>query len=44
MNQMAAIADLLARSDRSFIRTQHRKRTARFWLLVLVVPIYAFVL
>jgi len=42
MSQMAGVADLLARSDRSFIRTQHRNRTMQLWMLGVTVPIYLF--
>lgn len=41
MNEMAAIADLLARSDRSFIQTQHRNRTIRLWALTAFGVLYA---
>jgi hypothetical protein len=33
MGELRAVPDLLARSDRSFARTQHRLRTIKVWIL-----------
>src|SRR5258706_13219722 len=40
MSELRSVPDLLARSDRSFARTQHRLRTIKFWILGLFGCLY----
>src|SRR5258708_27425587 len=40
MGELRSVPDLLARSDRSFARTQHRLRTIKFWILGLFGCLY----
>ena len=44
VGQIQAVADLLARSDASFIRTQRRYRTGKIWGLAVPVALYVFML
>ena len=44
MGQIQAVADLLARSDASFSRTQRRYRTGKIWGLAVPVALYVFML
>jgi hypothetical protein len=44
VGQIQAVADLLARSDASFIRTQRRYRTGKIWGLAIPVALYALML
>src|SRR5258706_12248548 len=40
MGELRSVPDLLARSDRSFARTQHRMRTIKLWILGIVGCLY----
>ena len=44
MGQIQAVADLLARSDESFIRTHRRYRKGKIWGLAIPVGLYVFML
>jgi hypothetical protein len=44
VGQIQAVADLLARSDARFIRTQRRYRTGKIWGLAIPVALYALML
>ena len=44
MGQIQAVADLLARSDASFVRTQRRYRNGKIWGLAIPVALYVFML
>jgi hypothetical protein len=40
MDELRSMSDLLARSARSFARTQHRLRTIKRWILGIVGCLY----
>src|SRR5579859_1017417 len=44
MGELRSIPELLARSDRSFARTQHRLRTIKFWILGVFGCLYVAIL